>query len=111
SSEIVNHAPLPLASAMIDPSSPSDADVIFCRATPGSLYRGDPDYDIVRYRYVWTVNGATVRDVTSAALSDAIPKVAGGSGVRCTVTPMDETTAAASASATATVGGTAAPPP
>ena len=30
----------------------------------------DPDYDIVRYRYQWTVDGRSVRTVTSAALSD-----------------------------------------
>ena len=32
----------------------------------------DPDFEIVRYRYRWTSGGRLVRQVTSAALSDAL---------------------------------------
>jgi hypothetical protein len=51
----------------------------------------DPDYDIVRYRYRWTVDGKRVRSVQSAALSDVLRKGFAGSGkvVRCAVTPSD----------------------
>ena len=38
-----------------------------------SVTRRDPDYDIVSYRYRWTVGGRVVRQVTTAALTDAIP--------------------------------------
>lgn len=51
----------------------------------------DPDFDLVRYRYRWTVGGTLVRAVRSAALSDALRKGAATSGkvVRCSVTPSD----------------------
>jgi hypothetical protein len=51
----------------------------------------DPDYDIVRYRYRWTVGGKLVRSVTSAALSDVLRQGAATAGkpVRCAVTPGD----------------------
>jgi sRNA-binding regulator protein Hfq len=89
--EIVNHAPLG-ASVSLDPPHPVVADVPFCRVTPPVLYRRDPDYDVVRYRYVWTLNGSVVRDVQSAALADALPKgsVSSGDGLTCTVTPFDD---------------------
>ena len=79
SAEIVNHAPLGV-SVSLDPPDPVAADVPFCRITPAALYRRDPDYDVVRYRYRWTVNGGVVRDVQTAGLSDAIPKGSVSSG-------------------------------
>jgi hypothetical protein len=56
-----------------------------------SLVAEDPDYDIVRYRYRWTVGGKLVRAVRSAALSDVLRRGAARSGqdVRCSVTPTD----------------------
>jgi hypothetical protein len=53
--------------------------------------REDPDYDIVRYRYRWTVGGKLIRAVQSAALSDVLRKGAAKAGqqVRCAVTPSD----------------------
>src|SRR6185295_16942969 len=48
----------------------------------------------IRYRYQWKINGMIVRDVTSAALSDAIRKdlvLQLGDLVTCTVTPSDGT--------------------
>jgi len=51
----------------------------------------DPDFDLVSYRYRWTVGGKVVRTVRSAALSDVLRKGAATSGkpVRCSVTPSD----------------------
>jgi hypothetical protein len=87
---IVNRPPL-VASVALDPALPGPTDVTFCRVTPWAVHRQDPDYDVVRYRYVWTVNGVTVRDVSSAALSDALRKgiVQAGDTVTCTITPND----------------------
>jgi hypothetical protein len=90
--QIVNRPPNPITAA-IDASSanpPTPADVLFCRVNT-SLVNEDPDYDIVRYRYQWRVNGAVVRDVTSAALSDALPSKSASLDdiVSCSVTPSD----------------------
>jgi hypothetical protein len=90
--QIVNRPPNPITAA-IDASSanpPTPADVLFCRVNT-SLVNEDPDYDIVRYRYQWRVNGAVVRDVTSAALSDALPSRSARLDdiVSCSVTPSD----------------------
>ena len=105
--EIVNRPPLPVASVVLDPPVPSPSDVPFCRVTPTALYRRDPDYDVVRYRYVWAINGVVVRDATTAGLADAIPRglVNDGDRVTCTLTPMD-----ASASGPSAVADSAAPP-
>lgn len=88
-SEIVNRPPNPIATSF-DPQSPTTNDAIFCRVHT-SLISEDPDYDIIQYRYQWSINGVTVRDVTTAALSDAIPKgsVQTGDNLTCTVTPSD----------------------
>src|SRR6185503_7876126 len=74
-----------------DPPSANVNDVVFCRVTPQSLALDDLDWNQVRYRYVWKVNGSVVRDVTSAALSDAVAHhtACGDSLVQCTVTPND----------------------
>jgi hypothetical protein len=100
SAEIVNHAPLAVSSVALSPTSPSPGDVPFCRVTPTSLYRRDPDYDLVRYRYRWEINGSVVRQVTTAALADAIPKglLQAGDRLTCTVTPFDDALAGPSAS-------------
>jgi serine protease len=65
----------------------------------------DPDYDILRYRYRWSVNGTVVRDVTTAALSDALRKgmTNAGNSVTCTVTPSDGVLSGAAASSSATI--------
>ena len=55
------------------PAAPRTDEVVFCRVST-SLVAEDPDYDVVRYRYRWTAGDRVVRDVTSAALSDAIPR-------------------------------------
>lgn len=58
---IVNRPPNAITAAF-DPPAPGLHDVIFCRIK-SPLLLTDPDYDIVRYHYVWTVSGTTVRDV------------------------------------------------
>ena len=69
-----------------------------------SLVREDPDYDIVRYRYRWTVGGKLVRAVQSAGLSDVLRKGAARAGqhVRCAVTPSDGRRYGRTAAVTAT---------
>jgi hypothetical protein len=51
----------------------------------------DLDYDLVRYRYVWKVNGVIRRDVTTGAKSDALARnwITRGATIRCEVTPTD----------------------
>lgn len=102
---ITNRAPA-TASVAFTPSSPSASDVIICKITNWTVI-DDPDYDIVRYHYVWKVNGATQRDVVSAALSDVFPRntAPAGASVQCTVTPGDGIISATSASANTTISG------
>ncbi len=94
-----NRPPAALAGLRFDPPSPDPADVVFCRIDTSLLY-DDPDYDIVRYTYVWTLDGVEVRRVTSAAHADAIPanSAAPGDTLRCVVTPTDARGAAAASS-------------
>lgn len=85
-----NRPPEPVTIAM-DPPAPTIDEAVFCRVTTPSLTVDDVDYDILRFRYVWTVNGAVVRDVTTAAHSDAVPHHTGCSGatLACEVTVSD----------------------
>jgi hypothetical protein len=72
-----------------DPPLPDSDDVIFCRVNGPLL--ADPDYDLVRFRFDWRVNGASIRVVTNAAYSDAIARGSAQPGdvVTCVVTPSD----------------------
>ena len=56
-----------------------------------SLAAEDPDYDIVAYRYRWTIGAEVVRTVRSAALSDVLRRGLARPGERigCSVTPTD----------------------
>ena len=87
----VNRPPAGVEAAF-DPPAPTANDVLFCRITSSTLLL-DPDYDLPRFRYLWKVNGVTVRDVISAGLADAIARnsAAAGDTVTCTVTPSDGT--------------------
>lgn len=84
-----NRPPAPVTLAF-DPPSPAPDDVLFCRVQT-DLVHDDPDYDVVSYRYEWDIDGAPVRDVTSAGQSDAIPAALATPGalVACRVTPTD----------------------
>ncbi len=98
--EIVNRAPKPITAAL-DPIRAGDVPV--CRVTNDAL--ADPDYDVVSYRYQWQVNGVTVRDVTTAARSDALARnlVRVRDAVSCAVTASDGTLSAQAAPAFADV--------
>lgn len=65
-------------------------DVLICEVET-DLVNDDPDYDIVRYEYVWTIDGDEVRRITSAALTDVLEDglISVGQTVRCEVTPSD----------------------
>lgn len=98
-----NRAPAPIA-VHFEPSAPTQRDVIFCRVDT-DLVLDDLDYDVVRYEYVWTIDGNEVRRVTSAGQGDAIPLglTHAGSLVSCTVTPSDGKVGGSPASASVTV--------
>jgi murein DD-endopeptidase MepM/ murein hydrolase activator NlpD len=97
------------ASATFDPPVPGTNDVVFCRVSAPLL--DDPDYDLVRYRYLWKLNGTVIRDVTNAACSDAVPRATGLSRdvLSCTVTPLDGRTNGTAATVAAFIGGAGAP--
>ncbi len=87
--EVINYPPSPVR-LTFDPAQPTVNDVLFCRIKTPFTFR-DPNYDFVSYQYAWRVNGTLIRNVSSGALSDAIPKgrVRAGDCVTCTVTPFD----------------------
>ncbi len=101
---VTNRAPNPVT-ASFDPPTPTASDVIFCRLNFQLLE--DPDYDLVRYRYVWKLNGNVVRDTTNAAFSDALWRGAAQTGdyLTCTVTPSDGATNGSTVSLATFVGG------
>ena len=78
-------------------------DVPVCRAETGLL--ADPDTDVVTYNYTWSVDGQTVRTVSSAASSDALASnyVTQGRSISCQVTLSDGTLTTQPVSAHATV--------
>jgi hypothetical protein len=85
-----NHPPEPVTLSF-DPPAPAVSDVLICRVNQAVLALDDKDWDTVQYHYVWKVNGHVVRDVVSAAMSDAIPhdSICPEAQVKCTVTPSD----------------------
>lgn len=99
-----NRPPRPV-SVRLDPSAPSAVDPIFCRVTVPLI--NDDDYDIVRYRYQWLVNGVVVRNIVHAGEADAIPRHVALSGdkVECIVTPSDGKTSAVAARVSVVVSG------
>lgn len=86
---VVNSPPNPIT-AVMDPIRPGLDLPVFCRVV-SDLVLDDPDFDVVRYHYVWKIDGNTVRDIVSAGRADCIPTgtLTTGSHVTCTVTPMD----------------------
>ncbi len=100
-----NGPPVPV-SVSFEPANPEPGDVVFCEIDTDLLY-DDPDYDIVRYQYLWDVDGVVVRDVISAGHADAIPSATAplGSLLTCTVTPSDGILSAPSSSVTVLIGG------
>jgi hypothetical protein len=102
-SPVVNQPPAAIQ-AVFDPATPTLTNATFCRITSPTLFL-DPDYDFVRYHYVWKVNGTVVRDVISAGLADAISHDLGhpGDELTCTVTPSDGTASGPSTTVTTAV--------
>lgn len=86
--ELVNHAPNPV-SPSLEPVGVRSNEVAVCRAL-GSDF-ADPDFDIVSYHYVWSVDGTVVRDVTTAARSDALARqfVRPGGNLSCAISASD----------------------
>ncbi|MEM8758352.1 MAG: GC-type dockerin domain-anchored protein, partial [Planctomycetota bacterium] len=58
-----------------DPPNPGPEDVTFVRVRT-DLVDDDAEYDLVRYRYRWQIDGLTIRDTVSAGGADAIPSLA-----------------------------------
>jgi murein DD-endopeptidase MepM/ murein hydrolase activator NlpD len=65
--EVRNRPPRAIRLELV-PATPTVRDVVQCRVST-TLAKRDPDFDIVSYRYRWTVGGKLVRAVQSAALS------------------------------------------
>ena len=101
----VRNRPPAAVTVALEPAAPRAGDVVVCRVST-SLVTDDPDYDIVRYAYRWTSGARVVRQVTTAALSDAVPSTAArtGEALACTVTPTDGKLRGPAAAASATVG-------
>ena len=99
----LNRAPVALKKIKFR-SKPRAGVVPFCEINH-PLVADDPDYDVVSYHYVWTVNGNVVRNVTIAAHSDALATnlFAKGDRLECTVTPTDGDLEAASKTVSAKV--------
>ena len=100
----VRNRPPAAVTAALEPAEPRAAEVVVCRVAT-SLVTDDPDYDIVRYRYRWTAAGRLLRQVTSAALSDALRNDAArpGETLTCEVTPSDGRLRGPTASVAATL--------
>ena len=101
--QVVNRPPLALG-VSLDPAVPRAGEVVVCKVAT-SLVAEDPDYDIVRYGFRWTSNGRVPREVTSAALSDVLPRtsVRASETLACSVTPSDGRLRGPTAIATAAV--------
>ncbi len=85
-----NRPPSTITSALIRPNDPTLDDVLVCEVnSAGPL--DDLDWDIVRYRYTWSVGGRVLRDTVSAGLADFLPAslACEGAVVECRVTPSD----------------------
>ena len=87
--DIGNRPPRPIG-ASLQPEQPEADDVIIASVHTG-LINDDEDYDMVKYRYMWYVDGQLVRDVMSAGQSDVLArdKAASGDEVTCCIMPND----------------------
>ena len=82
-----NRAPEPIGLALL-PAAAGPGDVLRVHVL-GDTILDDLDYDIVRYRYTWVVDGVAVRDLTSAGRLDMLPALGNGGLVELAVTPSD----------------------
>jgi hypothetical protein len=99
-----NRAPSAIASASIVPIAPEEGDVIACELDL-DLVNDDPDFDVLTFEYVWTVDDVEVRRVTTTGHKDVLPRDAAQAGqlVRCMVSASDGEFTTASVQAQATV--------
>ena len=76
--------------ALITPWNATVDDVLTCRVS-SSAPLDDRDWDLVRYRYIWSVGGRVLRDTVSAGLADHLPAsfACAGGMVECQVIPSD----------------------
>lgn len=104
--QIINRAPYPVT-AEITPTVPSTDDVLICHVQnfQNNMLLDDPDFDIVEYHYVWTVESTVVRNVTTAARTDVLQRhlALTGDRVVCEVTPSDGAQSAATVQASVDV--------
>lgn len=100
-----NRPPLPIGVAL-EPATPAAGEAVLCRVQGDALV-DDPDYDVLRFRYVWRVDGVVRRDVEHAGRADAFPAgiAPAGSTLQCTVAASDGAASAPAAAAAAVVGG------
>ncbi len=98
-----NRPPEPIT-VSFDPPAPTTGDVVYTRVNTSQVL-DDLDYDVVRYHYVWKVNGVIVRDVTTAGQADALPhhSALAGDVLSCNVTPSDGVASGPTAGVNATL--------
>jgi hypothetical protein len=104
-----NRIPNPIA-VSLHPASPTIGDPIRCDVS-GPFPIADPDFQLVRHRYRWTVGSTVLRDVTTASRSDVLPRSSVGMNktVTCSVTPTDGQLWGATQVVSVTVGAGCAP--
>ena len=88
---VFNRAPEPIVAA-IGPANATSDDLLTCNVYTYQV--DDLDWDLVRFRYMWSVGGDVLRDTTSAGQADHLPRLEGcdGAVVECLVIPSDGTT-------------------
>ena len=101
--QVRNRPPARIRVSMV-PARPEAGQVLACQVQTSRVFE-DPDYDLIRYRYEWRVNGKLVRAVTSAALSDVLArdKFKVKDRVACKVVASDDRAKSEAAQATAVV--------
>ena len=85
---LANRPPEPVA-AFISPWNATADDMLTCNVH--TVQVDDPDWDLVRFQYKWTIAGEVVRETVSAGLADHLPRLEGcdGAVVECQVIPSD----------------------
>lgn len=102
---LFNRFPSPIT-LQFDPPNPQPGDPVFCRVQTSNTL-DDPDFDLVRYTYQWSVDGNVVRSITHAAQSDAVPgdTASAGQTLSCSVVVGDGKIQRAPVAVSVTVGG------
>lgn len=101
----LNRAPEAVGAAF-DPPAPEPGEAVFVRLG-SDLVMEDLDYDLVRFRYVWRVNGEVVRDNVFAGRADALRAgvLQAGDEVEVSITPSDGKANGATTMVLVTIGG------